>query len=103
MANPFAKNTPKVQNGFGNSFYGYNSQPTPANSIDPADYAAEMILRSGGDAKAAFYLACKEKGVNAEDFLKNVQAIQNPKAAIQSAIANNPKAKTLFTLFSSMK
>ena len=95
MANPFARREPQQQS----NPYGYNVQ----NKRDPVDYATEMIQRSGGDAKAAFYLACKEQGVDPNTIIRGIQTMQNPRGAIQEAIMSDPRVKNLFTLYSSVK
>ena len=95
MANPFARRAQPQQS----NPYGYNVQ----NNQDPVDYTTEMIKRSGGDAKAAFYLACKEKGVDADAFIRGIQTMQNPKGAIQQAVMSDPRVKNLFALYSSVK
>lgn len=73
------------------------------NDQDPVNYAEEMIKRSGGDAKAAFYLACKEKGVDADSFIKRLSSMGNTQGLIQNLLLNNPRAQSLFSLFSSAK
>lgn len=100
MANPFARRSTPPANFQAMS----NSQNSVQNGQqDPADYAAEMLRRSGGDAKAAFYLACQEKGIDADTFIQQVQAMKNPQGAFQEMLMSNPKVKSLMTLFSLAK
>ena len=96
MGNPFAKRQIVNQTNNPLSFSNQNGQ-------DPVDYVTQMIQRSGGDARAAFYSAFKEKGVDADDFLWKVRMMKNPQAEIQNMVLNNPKVKSLFSLFSLMK
>ena len=100
MANPFARRAGQVQ-----SMPATNSLQTPVQNAqkDPVDYATEMLTRSGGNAQAAFYLACKERGIDAELFLQQVRMMKNPQAELQNMLLNNPKAKSLMTLFSLAK
>ena len=79
-----------------------SSQPVQ-NELDPVNYAQSMLTRSGGDARAAFYLACKEKGVDANAFLKQVEMIQNPVAYAKEMMASDPRVKSLMTLASMCK
>ena len=95
MANPFAR---RAQQPTVNP-YGFNVQ----NNQDPVTYTEEMIKRSGGDARAAFYSACKEKGVDADAFIQQIRLMKNPQAEIQNMILGDPRIKSLFSLFSSAK
>lgn len=96
MANPFApRSNPTPPRA-----WSPGQQSQNQNGQDPYDYIEGMLQRSGGDAKAAFYLAAKEKGVDPNEFLKEVQTLGDPRAGIQSMLANNPKAKRLLQLFS---
>lgn len=73
------------------------------NRQDPAEYAEEMLKRSGGNAKAAFYLACKEKGIDPDSVIKQIEAIKNPQSLFQNMVMSNPRAKGLMSLFSLVK
>ena len=96
MANPFApKSNPSVPQA-----WAPNRQSQIQNGQDPYDYIEGMLQRSGGDAKAAFYLAAKEKGVDPDAFLEEIKTLGDPRAGVQSMLANNPKAKRLLQLFS---
>lgn len=100
MANPFARRSNPPAN--------FQAMSNPQFSIqndqqDPADYASAMLQRSGGDARAAFYLACKEKGIDADAFIQKVQAIKNPQGVMQEMLMSNPKIRSLMTLFNSAK
>lgn len=96
MANPFGKRPVAPVSGFSQNSVQNGQQ-------DPADYAAEMLKRSGGDAKAAFYLACQEKGIDGDAFIRQVQVMKNPQGAFQEMLINNPKVKSLMTLLNSAK
>lgn len=100
MANPFARrlNQNPAMPATNNS-----QIPSQNGQQDPVDYATEMLTRSGGNAQAAFYLACKERGIDAESFLQQVRMMKNPQAEFQNMLLNNPKAKSLMALFSLAK
>lgn len=76
---------------------------TVQNGQDSVSYAEEMIKRSGGDARAAFYLACKEKGADPNDIIKQIKGMSNPQEAFKNLLLSNPRAQALFSLFSSRK
>lgn len=63
--------------------------PQIQNGPSPADYAEEMVRRSGGDAKAAFYLACKEKGVDPNTILSQMKSMGDPRQMVMSALGGN--------------
>lgn len=67
------------------------------NGQDPTAYAESMIKRSGGDAKAAFYLACKEKGVDPNTILTQMQSIGDPRQMVMNALGGN-KLMSLLSL-----
>lgn len=67
------------------------------NGSSPVDYAEAMVKRSGGDAKAAFYLACKEKGVDPNTILSQMQSIRDPRQMLMSALGGN-KLMSLMSL-----
>ena len=73
------------------------------NDQDPVNYAEDMIKRSGGDARAAFYLACKEKGIDANQAIQQIQSMGDTRGLIQNMLLSNPRAKSLFSLFTSAK
>lgn len=73
------------------------------NAQDPTDYVQEMLARSGGDAKAAFYLGCQEKGVNPDLIIQQAQLVQNPKQALRNMAMSNPKMQGLMALLSAVK
>ena len=73
------------------------------NDQDPVNYAEDMIKRSGGDARAAFYLACKEKGIDANQAIQQIQSMGDTRSLIQNMLLSNPRAKSLFSLFTSAK
>ena len=102
MANPFAKKINSQSIAYGasaNSSLQFSIQ----NRQDPTEYAEEMIKRSGGDARAAFFLACKEKGIDPNSIIQQVQAIKNPQAAIQGALMNGLGIQRLMSLVSNTK
>lgn len=76
-----------------------NNPVTPQiqNGPNPVDYAEAMVKRSGGDAKAAFYLACKEKGVDPNTILTQMQSMGDPRQMLMSALGGN-KLMSLLSL-----
>lgn len=94
MANPFAPRANPINP---------IPQDLSQNGQDSYTYAANMIKRSGGDAKAAFYLAAKEKGVDPDAFLKNLQSMGDVKAMAQNALMSNPQMQQLTSLLSLVK
>lgn len=99
MANPFARRQQAAPAGTPINNLQFNIQ----NESDPVDYAGEMLKRSGGDARAAFYLACQEKGIDPAPILQQAQMAKNPMAMVQSMLMNNPKGKNLLSLLSLVK
>lgn len=81
----------------------FNQQPQIQNDQNTLNYVQTMLQRSGGDAKAAFYLAAKEKGVNPEMVLNQVRSIKDPRAMIQNMLMSNPQMQSLMSLFSMKK
>lgn len=71
--------------------------PQIQNGPNPVDYAESMVKRSGGDAKAAFYLACKEKGVDPNTILTQMQSMGDPRQMLMSALGGN-KLMSLLSL-----
>ena len=67
------------------------------NGQSPVDYAEAMMRRSGGDAKAAFYLACKEKGADPNVILTQMQSMGDPRQMLMSALGGN-KLMSLLSL-----
>lgn len=80
-----------------------NQQPQIQNDQNALNYVQTMLQRSGGDAKAAFYLAAKEKGVDPEAVLNQVRSIKDPRAMIQNMLMSNPQMQSLMSLFSMKK
>ena len=81
-----------------------NSQATARqDQPDPVSYAKNMLQRSGGDARAAFYLAAKEKGVDPNIILNQVKSMGNPQGMIQNALMGNSKMGELMSLLSMIK
>ena len=78
-------------------------KPQVQNEDETLNYVEEMLRRSGGDAKAAFYLAAKEKGVDPEQFLGKVRSYKDLKSIAQTLFMKNPRIKSLMSLFSMMK
>lgn len=62
-----------------------------------------MLKRSGGDAKAAFYLAAKEKGADPNVIIDQVNSMGDLHSLAQKMLMSNPKAKKLASLFSMVK
>ena len=94
------------------SLFGPNStipvtpQETPSNSKpveDPISIAEQEILQSGGDAKAAFYSLAKKKGVNPDQFLKQINGMGNPSQLLTQMMTKNSRIGSLLRLFSGMK
>lgn len=73
------------------------------NESDAISYAESMIKRSGGDAKAAFYAAAKEKGIDPDRFLSQLSSMGDLNAMAQSMLASNPRISQLMNLFSMNK
>ena len=80
-----------------------NSQAQVNQNVDAVSYAESMLKRSGGDAKAAFYLAAEEKGINPDDFLNRLNSFGDMKTMAQNVLATNPRAKQFMSLFSMVK
>jgi len=80
-----------------------NQQPQIQNDPNALNYIQTMLQRSGGDAKAAFYLAAKEKGVDPETVLNQVRSVKDPRAMIQNMLMSNPQMQSLMSLFSMKK
>lgn len=80
-----------------------NQQPQIQNDQNALNYVQTMLQRSGGDAKAAFYLAAKEKGVDPEAVLNQVRSIKDPRAMVQNMLMSNPQMQSLMSLFSMKK
>ena len=66
-------------------------------------YAKSMMERSGGDARAAFYMAAKEKGIDPDAIINQVKTLGDPKALLSSALSNNPMLGSLMSLMSMSK
>ena len=62
-----------------------------------------MIKQSGGDARAAFYAAAKEKGVDPDQFITQLKGSGDLKSMAMNLMQNNPRVKSLLTLFGSVK
>ena len=73
------------------------------NNIDREAIVENAIQQSGGDAKAAFYLATKEMGLDANQVLAEMQSMGDMKSMAQKAMMSNPKIKRLASFFSLMK
>ena len=80
-----------------------NSQAQVNQNVDAVSYAESMLKRSGGDAKAAFYLAAEEKGINPDVFLNRLNSFGDMKTMAQNVLATNPWAKQFMSLFSMVK
>ena len=76
--------------------------PTISNS-DAVSYVENMLQRSGGDAKAAFYLAAQEKGIDPDQFLKQISSMGNTKSIVQTMLSKDPRIGRIMSLFSMMK
>lgn len=78
-------------------------QPTQQNEPDPFEHIQSLLTKSGGDARTAFYMAAKEKGIDGDQFIQQLMSMGDLSSVLQNLIASNPKAKTLFSLLSMMK
>lgn len=84
--------------------------PTTENNIIPfpkknnsADLVEDVLRRSGGDAKAAFYLLAKEQGMDPDVALKQITSMGDMKGAAMNVLNQNPQMKRLMSLFSLIK
>ena len=71
--------------------------------IDREAIVENAIQQSGGDAKAAFYLAAKQLGIDGDQALAQIQSMGDIRTMAQKAMASNPKIRRLASLFSLMK
>lgn len=94
---------PRVANTRQTNNQVLNQQPQIQNDQNALNYVQTMLQRSGGDAKAAFYLAAKEKGVDPEAVLNQVRSVKDPRAMIQNMLMSNPQMQSLMSLFSMKK
>lgn len=93
------------------SIFSPNNAPRQSNpvanpqetKIDPVSYTESMLKRSGGDAKAAFYLAAKDKGIDADQFLSQLSSMGDMKSMAARMMMANPRLQKLMSLFSLMK
>ena len=95
--------TPSRNEGSTDALHQNGPQFQPQQQQAPADYAEAMLKRSGGDARSAFYMACKEKGIDPEAFLARFKNMGNLRGIAQNMIMQDPKVQQLFSLFSMMK
>lgn len=72
-------------------------------NTDSAAVVEDALKRSGGDAKSAFYLLAKEKGIDPDSFLKQFGSENDMKAAAMKVLNQNPQMKRLMSLFSLIK
>lgn len=72
-------------------------------SIDREAIVENAIQQSGGDAKAAFYLAAKQLGIDGDQALAQIQSMGDIRTMAQKVMASNPKIRRLASLFSLMK
>ena len=70
---------------------------------DPVTYAENMIQQSGGDARAAFYAAAKEKGIDPDQFIAQMKGSGSLQGLAMAVMQRNPRAKALLSLFGSSK
>lgn len=75
----------------------------PQISNDVISTVEEAIKQSGGDAKTAFYSMAKQKGVDADAFLRNLSSMGNPMTMLQEMMASNQNIGGLLKLFSGLK
>lgn len=77
--------------------------PTQQNEPDPFEHIQSLLTKSGGDARTAFYMAAKEKGVDGDQFIQQLLSMGDINTLFQNLVTSNPKAKILFSLLSMMK
>ena len=77
--------------------------PQIQNSFDREAIVENAIQQSGGDAKAAFYIAAKQMGQDPDELLAQMQSMGDMKTMAQKAISSNPRLKRIASLFSLMK
>ena len=77
--------------------------PPAQQTVDPVSIAEEELQQSGGDAKAAFYSLAKKKGVNTDEFLKQISSMGDPSKLLQEMITKNSRVGSLMKMFSGMK
>ena len=75
----------------------------PQIQNDPVSVAETMMQQNGGDAKAAFYALAKQKGVDPNAVLDQINSMGNPKQMIQNMIMQNPRIGGLMRLFGGMR
>jgi hypothetical protein len=73
------------------------------NGQDRMSIVENALQQSGGDAKAAFYLAAQQMGIDGDQALSKIQSMGNINTVAQNVISSNPRAKRLFNLFSMFK
>ena len=62
-----------------------------------------MMERSGGDARAAFYMAAQEKGIDPNTIINQVKSMGDQKSLISSALKSNQTIGSLLSLMSMSK
>lgn len=73
------------------------------NNQDPITYVESMLQRTGGNAKDAFFMAAKEKGVDPNQIINQVKSMGDPQAMLQGMLMGNPNMQRLISLFSTIK
>lgn len=73
------------------------------NNFDREAIVENAIQQSGGDAKAAFYMAAKQMGLDPNEVLAQMQSMGDMKTMAQKAMFSNPKLKRIASFFSLMK
>lgn len=80
-----------------------NIIPFPKKSNNTTDLVEDALKRSGGDAKAAFYLLAREQGVDPDAALKQISSMGDIRGAAMNVLNQNPQMKRLMSLFSLIK
>ena len=93
------------------SLFGPKTNPNqiPASIVqtpqtnNSADLVEDALKRSGGDAKAAFYLLAREQGLDPDAALKQISSMGDIRSAAMNVLNQNPQMKRLMSLFSLFK
>ena len=76
---------------------------TPRQNEDPVDIATQALNQSNGNAKEAFYTLAQQKGVDPNQFLKQIESMGDIKKLAQNMLMSNPRVGNLFKLFGAIR
>ena len=76
---------------------------TAQTSNNAVSVAKSALIQSGGNAKAAFYSLAKQKGVDPNAVINQINSMGNPKTILQSMLLSNPDIEGLFSIFGNLK